>query len=729
MSCNQSMPSVKLYGATGGGVLDDTAALQGAITAGSCYIPAGTYLVSSSLLVPSNRLIQADQNAIILRVPLAAGNGTGQDLNKGQVLLLQNADYTGGNTNITVIGGKWSCAGSTRGGSGSGGNIPQGTAIRFSNVTKLTLQGMEVIDPVTFGIQIGTSVNTTVRDIRFSYSGALSGNRDGLHINGPANTLFVENLYGQVYDDFVALNADDIGGYQLTAGAITNISIKGLFGSSNFAAVRILSAANSVSGVSIQDILGGSYTSAVYFSGHDAGSTAGVIKDVSISNVRITNTSYLFNFATGSTSRITIDGARLEYSGTSTSVKFVSTTSASTQTVEDLRIVNSSAVYTGLSGSEEIYPFDFQGGGTTWRSISIDNFFEKRSAAGGRAFQFSRPVNYLRVSNSIYELTQNVFLAQSSTANLGTIIFEDCEFRSATHVFNIASSTTIENLVVKGCYFSDMATNGRGLVTGGTCSITRAFFLGNRLREPDSDVYFVSHAAGTIGTLELIGNHIEDTNASNSGRGGQIVGTVTRIILTDNVFKNMSFGWIIFGATVPDIAVKGNFFDDATYGFWIDNGATVGRLTFTNNHGVGLTNLLRHTGAGNGIQIYTDNNATTSVSTPLSLGGTGTFSLIGDDLNYEAIVSGDQTLLTASPKRQIYTGSGNTWTLPDRALSLTVGKEFVISNRGSGAITLNRAGSDNIYEMGTGSVTTVSISAGDTAVITPDSTFFICQII
>lgn len=51
--------SVKNYGAVGDGVADDTAAIQAAITAAvvngaSVYLPAGTYLISSTLSIPSD---------------------------------------------------------------------------------------------------------------------------------------------------------------------------------------------------------------------------------------------------------------------------------------------------------------------------------------------------------------------------------------------------------------------------------------------------------------------------------------------------------------------------------------------------------------------------------------------------------------------------------------------------------------------------------------------------
>lgn len=72
------------HGAIGDGVTDDTTALQSAITAAAgseLFIPAGTYLISSALVVPSDTTIRgAGPDATILYAPTlgAAVLGTGQ---------------------------------------------------------------------------------------------------------------------------------------------------------------------------------------------------------------------------------------------------------------------------------------------------------------------------------------------------------------------------------------------------------------------------------------------------------------------------------------------------------------------------------------------------------------------------------------------------------------------------------------------------------------------------
>lgn len=62
-------------GAAGDGVTNDTAAIQRALNmGGKVYIPAGTYLVSSELLVPSDTLVQGDGPASrLLAAPIWTG--------------------------------------------------------------------------------------------------------------------------------------------------------------------------------------------------------------------------------------------------------------------------------------------------------------------------------------------------------------------------------------------------------------------------------------------------------------------------------------------------------------------------------------------------------------------------------------------------------------------------------------------------------------------------------
>jgi hypothetical protein len=69
----------------------------------------------------------------------------------------------------------------------------------------------------------------------------------------------------------------------------------------------------------------------------------------------------------------------------------------------------------------------------------------------------------------------------------------------------------------------------------------------------------------------------------------------------------------------------------------------------------------------------------------------------------------------------VFTGTTTTWTLP--ALANNTGLTYRIKNRGSGAITLQRAGSDQLYD--TAAQTSITIAAGGQATIINDGTYWL----
>lgn len=88
--------SVKDFGAVGDGVTDDTAAIQAAVTAaenGSLYFPAGTYLVNTAILLPSNVFIFGDGDQSVIKSTTLDNNGTYAG---------QNQFVASGKTNIQI---------------------------------------------------------------------------------------------------------------------------------------------------------------------------------------------------------------------------------------------------------------------------------------------------------------------------------------------------------------------------------------------------------------------------------------------------------------------------------------------------------------------------------------------------------------------------------------------------------------------------------------------------
>lgn len=100
---------------------------------------------------------------------------------------------------------------------------------------------------------------------------------------------------------------------------------------------------------------------------------------------------------------------------------------------------------------------------------------------------------------------------------------------------------------------------------------------------------------------------------------------------------------------------------------------------------------------------------------------------IYDDLfmltqRYRHTVSSATTLTLKEGGVYVYTGATTTtWTLPE--LSREGEISYFIKNRGSDTITLNRAGSDEIWD--TSAVNSLSIVAGASYLLTNDGTYWI----
>jgi hypothetical protein len=127
-------------------------------------------------------------------------------------------------------------------------------------------------------------------------------------------------------------------------------------------------------------------------------------------------------------------------------------------------------------------------------------------------------------------------------------------------------------------------------------------------------------------------------------------------------------------------------------------------------------------------------------------GGSGAFDLhqTGGTLNITAAVSYDSsktsgTVTPSSPDQlaplqrvntaslttvkntpYVYTGSGTTWTLPPVAGNTK--SRVTVKNAGTGALTVQRAGSDNIFD--TTTVTSVSLAVGDYKEFSCDGTYW-----
>ena len=159
-------------------------------------IPAGEYLLSGGVVIPSNRRIEADERAVLRLKPNA------------RLLLLRNERTQDGtrypvrkgarDRNIAIVGGRWEESSDRRRGYGSTGMYDEArsfygvsTCLFFNCVDHLTLSGLTFRHTAGFAVQLGDASNVLLEDITFEECFA-----DGLHINGNTRNLLVRGIRG-----------------------------------------------------------------------------------------------------------------------------------------------------------------------------------------------------------------------------------------------------------------------------------------------------------------------------------------------------------------------------------------------------------------------------------------------------------------------------------------------------------------------------------------------------
>ncbi|HEY9262270.1 glycosyl hydrolase family 28-related protein [Chitinophaga sp.] len=201
--------NVKSFGAKADGKTDDIIAIQAAIDkakkqgSGKTFIPAGHYLISRAICLPSNFTLTASPDA---HISLKPGANT---------YLLRNEDLENGNKNIVVTGGKW-----------NGNGYTQTRTVRntvatsdfcfgffFYKVKQLEVAAMQIDSTRSWGIAYMECDTVHIHDIHFQQNpfrdaagtSALMNNGDG--VTGGGNQVLIENISGFTNDDLVAFAA------------------------------------------------------------------------------------------------------------------------------------------------------------------------------------------------------------------------------------------------------------------------------------------------------------------------------------------------------------------------------------------------------------------------------------------------------------------------------------------------------------------------------------------
>ena len=280
----------------GDGASDDTAAIQARLDSGlSCvYLPppAKCYLISRTLKIGSDQELRLDRFSVVRLAP------------KSNCPMIENRGYVGGSDRrIALTGGIWDMA-----------NIDQspnpqqygrlnppkaspmpkyhendfffGMAMRFSTVEGMTVRGVTLRNPTSYGIAFCKTSCFLVDDVTFDYTtwNPIPLNLDGVHFDGHCHHGKVSNLRGTCFDDLVALNAND-GQCAQEEGPITDVDIDGVYADYCHSAVRMLSTGAELKRVTVRNVHGNFYTYAVGLTHFFPKRPRGCFDDIVISDV------------------------------------------------------------------------------------------------------------------------------------------------------------------------------------------------------------------------------------------------------------------------------------------------------------------------------------------------------------------------------------------------------------------------------------------------------------
>jgi polygalacturonase len=292
-----TLTAAELPRLVGDGVHDDTAAIQARLDSGTSCVhlppPATCYLISKTLKIGSDTELRLDRFSVIRLAP------------KSDCPMIENKGYVGGNDRrIALTGGVWDMANVDQSPNPQqyrhctpprkGGLPPKhenafffGMAMRFSHVEGMTVKGLTVRNPTSYGMAFCHTSYFVIDDISFDYTtcNPIFLNMDGVHFDGFCHHGKISNLRGTCFDDLVALNAND-GQCAQEEGDITDIDIDGLYADYCHSAVRLLSTGANLKRVTIRNVHGNFYTYVVglthYFSDRK---TRGIFDDIVIRDV------------------------------------------------------------------------------------------------------------------------------------------------------------------------------------------------------------------------------------------------------------------------------------------------------------------------------------------------------------------------------------------------------------------------------------------------------------
>lgn len=269
------------YTLYGDGIHDDFPAIQELIDNSGNFLelpmPENYYLISETIVLPSNFKFVLPQNAIIrlkensncpmIRNKWRKINNTGKYLYNGRDKIWNYVNCISDEEedkceNISLCGGIWDFnnleqkPNPLRSLDFLENDLYNGFGFQFFNVKNLSISSLTLKNPVTFGVTLDIISDFLVEDITFDYTvgNPMTINMDGIHLNGNCFNGIIRNLKGACFDDLVALNASE--GYQ---GEISNIKVENLCAQNCHSAVRLLAINDSIDNIEITNVSGTYY--------------------------------------------------------------------------------------------------------------------------------------------------------------------------------------------------------------------------------------------------------------------------------------------------------------------------------------------------------------------------------------------------------------------------------------------------------------------------------------
>lgn len=426
-------------------------------------------------------------------------------------------------------------------------------------------------------------------------------------------------------------------------------------------------------------------------------------------------------------------GAKLKVDGTSGNVVMpgIMSIGANTYTLtEPIRIAN----YGGVGGGQPALIFYNAAGGTHLKYSD--------QTLGTNTIDFRLLNDDFNAANSWMTVTRSSYTAANVYFGLGEVNIGNATDQGAYTLQNtgglyqngsfslqpLAAPPSTYNVLVHGLtdslvYQIPASALGGGITTLNTLTAaTQTFATGA------SGTDFNISSSTSTHTFNI-------PSASTVNRG--LITTGSQTLGGQKTFND---GLVATSTSNPRITINGNVSisgGPSTYG----DGLVVDFFTHTNTDVAGTISANQNfhfiaspTLTSSNAISYTGDVATIRfVGAPIAAGSTTIshpYNILANDVNFFGGISmllneqaGDATIANASGVN-VYTGAGgNTWTLP--SLATHPGKFIFIKNAGGGNLTVQRAGSDNIYD--TSSVTSITIAAGVARVFMAGSSFWYVQ--